>query len=274
MSSSIHPSRAPNIPEPQDARRKKHKKKTFKPQPASSSLSRSQLRKKIRDTTRLLAASSTTSSLSATTRSDHERALAAYQHELAGQQLADRRSALAKRYHKVRFFERRKADRALARLRRQLAALSSSPSNHKSVDTALPPSSPSSSSDGDGDGDGNDRKTPLETEESLRCRIRDAELDLAYITHFPPLEKYISLYRPSDTPATNDKRARIRADISRRIADGSLREAPDAPPVTDHRAKHSDRDKRTSTTTKHKPKQTAPAEEDEEEEDDGGFFEV
>ncbi|KAF3937070.1 hypothetical protein ABW19_dt0203900 [Dactylella cylindrospora] len=200
--SSVHPSRVANIPQSSSKKRKKFK--PAKPQPASTSLTRSQLRKKIRDITRLLSASGSSNSsgknapanhhptkLSATARVEHERALAAYKHELSSQQLTDKRQALEKRYHKIRFFERRKATRALSKLKRQLAAL-------------------------DDDEEGNDERSTLEK------KIHEAEVDLNYIIHYPGLEKYISLYKGGDSKDTNQKRERIRGSIEKRMEEGTL----------------------------------------------------
>lgn len=40
--------------------------------------------------------------------------------------------------------------------------------------------------------------------------------------HYPPLEKYISLYKSGDNKDTNQKRERIRQDIEKRMEEGTL----------------------------------------------------
>ncbi|EPS44282.1 hypothetical protein H072_1722 [Dactylellina haptotyla CBS 200.50] len=248
----IHPSRISNIPA---VKRKKKKPKVPKPQPASSSLTRAQLRKKIRDLSRLLNASSNSttaaggertkaSKLSATTRIDHERALAAYKLELSSQQLTSKRSTLEKRYHKVRFFERRKATRALSRLTKQLAALSSS--------------------------------DITEETESLRNQIHQAEIDLNYIMHYPALDKYISLYKSGEDKDTNKKRERIRKDIEKRMEDGTL-EKGDALAAANAAegfggGPEKNIKKKKSQQSKGKPS-ADEMQDDEDRASDGGFFE-
>ncbi|KAF3080700.1 18S rRNA maturation protein [Orbilia oligospora] len=195
-STTIHPSRLSQIPRPKS--KKPSRPKPPKPQPASTSLTRSQLRKKIRDLTRLLnppSSATATTKLPATTRIDHERALSAYKHELSLQQTSSKVQLLEKRYHKVRFFERRKATRALSRLNREFNALD----NNTSA--------------------GEESK---KEKEGLINKIHAAEVDLNYIMHYPPLEKYISLYRSGDSKDTNQKRERIRQDIEKRMEEGTL----------------------------------------------------
>ncbi|KAF3913501.1 hypothetical protein ABW21_db0202092 [Orbilia brochopaga] len=258
--SSVHPSRAPNIPSLPARKRKKHK---HKPAPASTSLTRAQLRKKVRDTTRLLQSSS--SKLSATTRIEHERALAAYEHELAAQQTSSKETAFAKRYHMVRFFERQKATRALNRLQRQLdALLSGKPSSA----TTNGKRKRSNSDDDDSEEEEKNKDGGEQLSEAeLRQRIEDANLDLAYIHHFPPLEKYISLYRSGDSARTNDKRARIRADIAARLADGTLGTVPLTADPTGSEKPSRKGSSKSSKNTKRK------SEEPEDDGSDGGFFE-
>ncbi len=64
---------------------------------------------------------------------------------------------LALKYHKVKFFERRKAERKWAKLRKQMK-MDSNPSDE------------------------------------LLIKLKAAEEDLLYVTYFPKSEKYISLY--------------------------------------------------------------------------------
>ncbi|KAK6363370.1 18S rRNA maturation protein [Orbilia blumenaviensis] len=259
----IHPSRLSQIPKSK-SKSKPHKKRPSKPQPASTTLTRAQLRKKIRDLTRLLNPSSATSKLPATTRADHERALSAYKHELHLQQTSSKRHTLEKRYHKVRFFERRKATRALSRLSRELAALSSS--------------------------DNNDEK---DEKDQLLAKIHTAEIDLNYIMHYPPLEKYISLYKSGDDKDTNQKRERIRLDIEKRMAEGTLEKGDalveanaadgfgggvDGKKKNNKQSNGNNDNDRRKGDKRNNNSRSIPAEEDNDEDDgegsDGGFFEL
>ncbi|KAF3931134.1 hypothetical protein ABW20_dc0109007 [Dactylellina cionopaga] len=254
-SQPIHPSRVANLPTSQQKKyKKKQPLKAPKPQPASTSLTRSQLRKKVRDITRLLNASSTSTSggsggtpanhhpskLSATARLDHERALAAYKHELSAQQFSIKREQLSKRYHKVRFFERRKATRALSRLNRQLS--SSPQSEEKEM-------------------------------EELRQKVHEAEVDLNYIVHYPGLEKYISLYKTGDDKATNQKRERIRKDVEKRMEEGTL-EKGDALIATNAAEGFGGSDGNMKSSKNAKRGKDHVQEDRDDEESDGGFFEV
>ncbi len=65
---------------------------------------------------------------------------------------------LALKYHKVKFFERRRAERRLAKIRMAM------------VDSLNPPS------------------------DELLMKLKTAEEDLLYVTYFPKTAKYISLY--------------------------------------------------------------------------------
>ncbi|KAF3921058.1 hypothetical protein AA313_de0203930 [Arthrobotrys entomopaga] len=275
MSTPIHPSRLPNIPLP----KKKKRLKPPKPQPASTSLTRAQLRKKIRDLTRLLSSSSSTSSTSkgkkqlpATARVDTERALAAYKLELSSQQQSSKITALQKRYHKVRFFERRKASRLLSRLYKQKQTLSST-----TTSTSTPETNHKEENEEEKEAvkerEKDDVKAPKQTQKdkeddikTLDEKIHQAEIDLNYIIHYPPLEKYISLYKPGTDTCTNQKREKIRNDIERRMGEGTLEQGEDLVAVN---AAEGFGGSTTLTTTTSSSKKKRIAEEDE----DDGFFE-
>ena len=63
-----------------------------------------------------------------------------------------------------------------------------------------------------------------ESDPGLKTELHNAEVDLAYIRHFPPLEKYISLFKGSESenPETDEKRQRVWRDIEERMANGTL----------------------------------------------------
>ncbi|KAK9356448.1 hypothetical protein V1505DRAFT_369994 [Lipomyces doorenjongii] len=130
----------------------------------TSSVSR--LRKKIRDLERLLkrTSSSTNGNKNSTAlaRREQERALRALKDELRTVERNMKEKKLDKRYHKVRFFERRKAARRVIKARKAVAAL--------------------------GDEDDEVKRKMMEEERWF------AETELAYVALFPREWKYVSLY--------------------------------------------------------------------------------
>ena len=100
----------------------------------------------------------------------------------------------SKKYHKVRFFERRKCERKIGKLQKQAAAAE--------------------------DAGGAD---------ALRTALEEARADLLYVQHFPRHKKYLSLFPAdgADVPAVAKMRAKIRARIVRLDAEGKLSEPTD-----------------------------------------------
>ncbi|ODQ66572.1 hypothetical protein NADFUDRAFT_5019, partial [Nadsonia fulvescens var. elongata DSM 6958] len=113
------------------------------------------LKKKIRDIERLLRQEG----VSATKRLENERALAASKIELTNAIQEKKVKEVAKKYHMVRFFERKKAVRRLKQANKTRA-------------------------------DANTR----EERDNLEDEVKKCEIDLAYNLHFPVEKKYISLY--------------------------------------------------------------------------------
>ncbi|KAH8595692.1 hypothetical protein B0O99DRAFT_661603 [Bisporella sp. PMI_857] len=118
------------------------------------------IKKRIRDVTRRLERSD---ALPANVRIEDERALAGYEQELAVAEAEKTRQKMIKRYHKVRFFERKKADRSIKKLRKQLL-----------------------------------EATTTEEVQQLKHQMHVAEVDLNYTRYCPLSEIYISLYPPKD----------------------------------------------------------------------------
>ncbi|KAL3425980.1 rRNA-processing protein efg1 [Phlyctema vagabunda] len=154
----VHSSRQQQVfGNPKPAKKlRKSEPAAFKKQAHASSVNA--IKKRIRDVTRRLERSE---DLPANVRIEDERALAAYQQDLAAADAEKIRQKMIKKYHMVRFFERQKATRQLKKLRKRL----------------------------------------LETEstdevDALKKEMHIAEVDLNY-TQFSPLsETYISLYPP------------------------------------------------------------------------------
>jgi len=107
---------------------------------------------------------------------------------------AERERRLATKYHRVRFFERVKADRALKKAQASLAVAEAA-------------------------GD-------EESIENARASIASASDDLVYVRHFPPGERYVSLFRPTDAPEETARldaeRARLRRAARARAARTAL----------------------------------------------------
>ncbi len=136
---------------------------------SQSSTPNGNLKKRIRDTTRLL----TRSNLPADMRREMERKLAALQGALAEKSQNDLEREMAIKYRMVKFFERKKAMRKLVSAQRS----------------------------------GNDEA------------VKAAQLDLAYILHYPKDLKYISLYpKEASSEAVVAQREAIRKEISEKVA--------------------------------------------------------
>ncbi|PGH17313.1 hypothetical protein AJ79_01197 [Helicocarpus griseus UAMH5409] len=122
------------------------------------------LKGKIRDIKRLL---SRTDKLPADVRIEKERALLGYQRDLEIVEAKKKRSAMIKKYHFVRFLERKTATRQLKKLLRQKKDLTESNSE------TLP---------------------DKQTLDALEEQIYTTRVDLNYSIYCPLTEKYISLY--------------------------------------------------------------------------------
>lgn len=110
MASTVHPERLENNaalgPKRKGASSHQKRKREASPLPTDSSTGLSSialLKKRIRDTTRLLARADALK-LPATARSQNERALESYKHDLAMAQQAAQEKKLGDRYRMVRFF--------------------------------------------------------------------------------------------------------------------------------------------------------------------------
>ncbi|KAF8445160.1 hypothetical protein BGX38DRAFT_1196367 [Terfezia claveryi] len=193
--SQVHPSRHSLVPQsksnPPRKPPHKHKRKaptTVAEASAAAPTSISHLRRKIRDLTRLLSRSNTSTSTPADGNLtlppaaiiQTERALASYKRDLALLQQCTKERKLNDRYRMVRFFERQKSTRNLRKLTRQ-----------------SPPASPT--------------------------QLLTARLNLNYTLYYPPHRKYISLYRDcSSDPKTQRAKEEILKDIKQRMDEGTL----------------------------------------------------
>ncbi|OAA74143.1 rRNA-processing protein EFG1 [Cordyceps fumosorosea ARSEF 2679] len=92
-------------------------------------------------------------------RNEMERELAAHKNTISDKSFQRRRSAMISKYHMVRFFERKKAERLVKQLKRELEAA-----------------------------------TDDEERSKIQANLHMAQVDEAYTIHHPHAEVYISLY--------------------------------------------------------------------------------
>lgn len=144
------------------------------------------IKKRIRDLERLL--SRKRDSLPDTIIVEKERTLEALKLELENAKLKNKIKQNAKKYHMVRFFERKKA------LRRYKKALKALKALEKSKD---------------------DKKCKRE--------LAEKSVDLCYVVNFPKTEKYIALYPSSDEGGSSAaKREEFRNLVSEQMKEGTL----------------------------------------------------
>ncbi|ODV95076.1 hypothetical protein PACTADRAFT_50895, partial [Pachysolen tannophilus NRRL Y-2460] len=129
---------------------------------------KSKLKKKIRDIERLLKKDNLRSDV----RVNNERALKTLKADLTNTELNLKAQKISKKYHMVRFFERKKAIRKLKQAQKNLEILE------------------------------NTDKSAKKDIKKARKILRHCEIDLAYVINFPKTEKYISLY-PNDPNIDN-----------------------------------------------------------------------
>ncbi|KAJ5385106.1 rRNA-processing protein EFG1 [Penicillium concentricum] len=151
---------------------RKYKDK-FAPKPEKEYPSINDLKKRIRDVKRLL----NKMDLSADARILQERALAGYEQDLADETLRRERSSLIKKYHFVRFLDRKTATKELNRLTRR------------------------------------EKEEDLDSKQKTRlaAKIHTCQVNLNYAIYYPLTEKYISIY-PSGKPDATDPKSELQTD--------------------------------------------------------------
>ncbi|CDM33376.1 hypothetical protein DTO013E5_9854 [Penicillium roqueforti] len=145
---------------------RKYKDK-FAPKPEKEYPSINDLKKRIRDVKRLL----NKIDLSADARILQERALAGYEQDLADETTRRERSSLIKKYHFVRFLDRKTATKELGRLTRR------------------------------------EKEEGLDSKQKARlaAKIHQCRVNLNYTIYYPLTEKYISIYPNGKPDATDPK---------------------------------------------------------------------
>eukprot|EP00964_Phaeocystis_antarctica_P073537 scaffold45132_cov64-Phaeocystis_antarctica.AAC.2 len=156
-------------------------------------------KKQARSLERLLrrSASSSGGTLPANVVKEKEEAVKQLTEKAAVNKRTERERHFSKKYHKVKFFERLKVEKRIGVLRKQLAEASVAA-----------------------------KKAPLEEQ------LREAEHDLLYVQHFPRHKKYLSLFPSEENPYVTKERARIRAMLVRRSAEGTLESKPESKAVS------------------------------------------
>jgi hypothetical protein len=207
----VHPSRQAQVPG--SARPSKKPRRmgppVHKKQAHASSVNT--IKKRIRDVKRRLERSQ---NLPATIRVENERALAAYEQELAAADEEKMRQKMIKKYHMVRFFgmpyfqgiilqcshsaERQKATRQLKKLRRRLIEAQSE-----------------------------------EEVTTIKGKMHIAEVDLSYTQYYPLYQRYVSLYPQRDADGSESghqdehvedstKKPPMWAEVEKRMVEGTL----------------------------------------------------
>ena len=115
--SQVHPSRQDQVPS--EPRRKRQKPNNAGPKSFKKAHPVNELKNQVRSLKRLLERNE---SLPANVRVEKERALQTTQHELEEAQQAQKRSDMIGKYHKVRFFDRKKAMKRLKQAQKELRA--------------------------------------------------------------------------------------------------------------------------------------------------------
>ncbi|PVH87045.1 hypothetical protein DL98DRAFT_556999 [Cadophora sp. DSE1049] len=186
---AVHPSRQFQVPVKPAKKLRRFEPAVYKKQAHASSVNA--IKKRIRDVTRRLERSE---NAPADKKLEDERALTAYQQELAGAEAEKIRQKMIKKYHMVRFFERQKATRQLKKLRKRLL----------------------------------DAKSTEEVE-TLKAQMHIVEVDLNYTQYYPLSEAYVSLYpltKTGDEEHDDSKKEKPKppmwAEVEQAMEDGTL----------------------------------------------------
>lgn len=171
------------------------------------------IRKKMRDITRLLQRDN----LAADMRIANERALKTLKLELQKIQGDQKERKLAQKYHKVRFFERKKAIRFYMKSKKNLESFETQLAEAEKKD---------------------DKEAVKELKKQLKKEkrvFRHSQIDLAYVLNFPKNEKYIALYATSTIPldklpkkakdgikASNDRKEEFKKIFAEQLKQGQL----------------------------------------------------
>lgn len=140
---------------------------------------------------------------------EKERELASLLFDQEKDRVAKGGKKILEKYHKVRFFERKKAERNLKRLQ-------------KERDTLQKTTTPATDADGDVDLDAEDESMQARQAQKARLRqlekeIHCAEVDLQYTLYSPLKEKYISLFVEDPLHFTKKKKQNIPPGVKKGV---------------------------------------------------------
>ncbi|VVT50282.1 uncharacterized protein SAPINGB_P002690 [Magnusiomyces paraingens] len=164
---------------------------SYEVQAVTGTAGTSRLRRKIRDTERLLRNGKFLEN-NAEKRAEVERALGALRAQLEDAEALQRAREMATKYHKIRFVERKKALRRVVQEVKAIAAAATAAANTKTDD---------------------EKNNEIKNQDKLRA----LEVDLYYTIVFPRSENYVSLYPTSDEPEDAQVRNRVRETVRREI---------------------------------------------------------
>ncbi|KAI9736686.1 MAG: 18S rRNA maturation protein [Cirrosporium novae-zelandiae] len=166
------------------------------PLEAPAPLSTNKLKRQIRSLMRVL--ENPDSKIPATVRQETERALATYKSDLQALEKATTRKRMIKKYHMVRFFDRRKAEKVLKKLRAEKRGLG-------------------------------DDKEDKQKSEKLEKRISLVQVNLNYAIYYPLDMKYISLYPKTEKDKTSSKPSSLSTTAA---ASSEVQQSLSPPPPT------------------------------------------
>ncbi|GMM29792.1 Efg1 protein [Martiniozyma asiatica (nom. inval.)] len=152
----------------------------------------SAIKKKMRDIKRLL-----TKDLPLEVRIANERALKSLEINLSEKQEENKEKKVSKKYHMVRFFEKKKAVRRYNQAKKEVTTIESKQDGNSNADEVK------------------ELKKDLKKKRRI---LEHATIDLAYVLNFPRAEKYISLYTitaPDSTMSEREKKGIIATNETR-----------------------------------------------------------
>lgn len=252
---AVHPSHHDQVPS--EPSRKKRKPNLKASQPGAKTFKKAhpvnELKSRIRSLKRQLERND---ALSAVVQQEKERALRAAEDELERNERARKRSEIIGRWHKVRFFERRKAEKRVKRLRKEIEGLSG------------------------------------EERSGVEGRLEEAEVDVKYAVYFPLERDYVPLFPnrkkregSEGDDGEEDEQGEVErqgdpamwAMVKRCMADGTLDALRNGGLEKGRKDEASDdgraRKKRPKPTTRAKKRDGGAASEDESDEGGNAFWE-
>ncbi|KAH9980669.1 hypothetical protein BJV74DRAFT_779278 [Russula compacta] len=199
----VRTTQSPNAASPTTKQEHKRRKSHAKPKEGAPQ-GVSKIKSVLRQTRRLLAKEG----LGADARIDAERKLKALEMDLVAAKRANKERAIATRYHKVKFFDRKKLLRKIRQTKKRLE----------------------------------DEEISSKLRKALKTELFDLRVDLNYVLNYPNLEKYISLYPPevrrtesaatpvhvgTSSSVTDERREELREWVRAKMRAGEMSSEPE-----------------------------------------------